>query len=182
MCAALIAFGAVTRIYLQTLPNVAPIAALALFSGYLLRNRSLAVAVPLASMALSDLYIGSYDWRLMVTVYTMLAIPVGLRSLPRKAVRWLATRRTWTRGLCTLVGCSLLSSVLFFLVTNLASWWRFEIYERNLSGILDCYVAAIPFFRYTVVGDLGFAFLLFGGHWAAAILAGRHPQWSGFNR
>jgi len=30
-------------------------------------------------------------------------------------------------------------------------------------GLIDCYVAAIPFFRNSLLGDLGYAALLFGG-------------------
>lgn len=180
--AGLVAFGALTRIYLQGLPNVAPIAALALFAGYLLRNWVVAACVPLAAMVLSDIYIGSYDWRLMVTVYAMLALPVAFRSVARGAVGRMSSRRTLARGTLDLLGCSLISSVLFFGVTNLASWWRFEIYERSLAGVIDCYVMALPFFRYTIVGDLGFVCLLFGGHRLAAWCASKIPQWGGIDR
>jgi hypothetical protein len=32
----------------------------------------------------------------------------------------------------------------------------------TLSGLLACYTAAIPFFGYTLAGDLAFSLVLFG--------------------
>ena len=64
----------------------------------------------------------------------------------------------------SLVGCSLTSSLLFFVATNFACWLVSSWYPRSLAGLWQCYVAAIPFFRYTLMGDLFFAGVLFGGY------------------
>ena len=53
--------------------------------------------------------------------------------------------------------CSLLASVLFFLVTNFGCWLWFDLYEHSVSGLVHCYAQALPFFRYTLAGDLVFA-------------------------
>src|SRR5262249_22778167 len=44
-------------------PNFTPVAASALFAGAVLRSRTLALAVPLAAMVVSDLVLGWHDWR-----------------------------------------------------------------------------------------------------------------------
>jgi hypothetical protein len=62
-------------------PNVTPIAASAVFAGMAFRSRALALAVPIAALLLSDLVVGSYDWRIMGVVYAALA-------LPALAARW----------------------------------------------------------------------------------------------
>src|SRR6476620_9201713 len=56
-------------------PNVTPIAASAVFAGMVLRSRALALAVPISALSLSDLVVGSYDWRIMGVVYAALALP-----------------------------------------------------------------------------------------------------------
>src|SRR6266436_2457978 len=62
-------------------PNVTPIAASAVFAGMVLRSRALALAVPISALLLSDLVVGSYDWRIAGVVYAALA-------LPALAARW----------------------------------------------------------------------------------------------
>jgi hypothetical protein len=69
-----------------------------------------------------------------------------------------------------LVGCSLAASVMFFLVTNFAHWAIYDMYEKSAAGLLHCYAMALPFFRYTLAGDLSFACVLFGGYAVAKSL------------
>ena len=42
-------------------------------------------------------------------------------------------------------------------------WLLSDLYPRTMEGLVACYVAAIPFFRNTLVGDLLYAGALFGG-------------------
>lgn len=165
----LVLVGALTRIWLQDLPNFAPVAALALFAGYFFRSWLLAICLPLSVMALSDLSIGGYDWRMMAVVYSMLAVPVAFRSLLRGYLNVdQAGLKSASLSVTGLVGCSLGASVLFFLTTNFGAWLWFSMYEHTTAGLLQCYAMAIPFFRYTLCGDLFFAVALFGGYAVAA--------------
>jgi hypothetical protein len=56
---------------------------------------------------------------------------------------------------------TLAGSVQFFIVTNFACWLLW--YPRTMEGLVACYVAAIPFFQNTLLGDVVFATALFGG-------------------
>lgn len=168
----LVILGALLRIRFQHVPNFAPVAALALFSGYFFRSWMVALAVPLSVMALSDWQLGGYDWRMMVLVYGMLAAPVAARSWLRRAASF--QQGAWggaVRSLTGLVGCSLAASILFFVVTNLGVWLWFPTYAHSWTGLAECYLYAVPFFRFTVAGDLFFACVLFGGY-AAAVQCG----------
>jgi len=160
--ASLVAAGALARVCFRELPNFAPIAAMALFSGYYFRSAKVAVLVPLLAMALSDLFIGGYEWQMMVVVYGALALPVAFRVLLRK---YLAMERgsasSAAVGLSGLLTCSLASSLFFFLVTNFA-WWPWSMYEHNWEGLILCYQQGLPFFRNTLAGDLFFSGALFG--------------------
>lgn len=165
----LVSAGVQTRIWLQDLPNFAPVAALALFAGYFFRSWLLALCLPLSVMAISDMVIGGYDWRMMAVVYSMLAVPVAFRTLIRHHLNLnQGALKSASLAVTGLVGCSLGASVLFFLTTNFASWLWFDMYEHSLAGLIQCYAMAIPFFRYTLCGDLFFAVTLFGGYAVAA--------------
>jgi hypothetical protein len=76
---------------------------------------------------------------------------------------WLLLRRTeaaWKIG-----GTALLGSVAFFLTTNALYWLDPSSgYDRGPAGLLQSYVAAIPFYRGTLLGDLAFSGALFGLH------------------
>ncbi len=71
-----------------------------------------------------------------------------------------------------LIGASLTASVSFFLVSNFAVWAVWEMYPKTLSGLMSCYVAGVPFFRYQPIGDLMFVAAFFGLP-ALAAMAGR---------
>jgi len=176
MCvfAALVTAGAAGRLLFEEIPNFAPVAATALFAGYFFRRGLLAILTPLSIMVISDAFIGGYDWRLMIVVYSALLFPVLLRGPLRK---WLplqseqsATRSNWWAP-AGLLGCCLLSSLLFFITTNFACWVWYPFYEKTPAGLLACYTAALPFFRYTLAGDFCFGVVLFASY-ALSVQAG----------
>jgi hypothetical protein len=175
--AVLVGSGVALRMAGHALPNFAPVAALALFAGYFFRSALVALCVPLTVMAISDWFLGGYHWGVMVLVYGMLMFPVLLRG-------WL--RQTFVLGhgrvsarlapLAGLLSCALLSSILFFFVTNFGVWLGFTTYETSWSGLWQCYLAAIPFFRYTLAGDLFFAIVLFSSYaLALSVAPSRRP-------
>jgi hypothetical protein len=152
-----IAAAAVARVIPHP-PNVTPIAAMALFGGAFLANRRLALAVPLAAMLLSDVVLG-------LTVYGNVLFfsqpVVYLALLATVAIgRLLRGNKSPHRVLLA----ALASSLMFFVVTNFAVWASERLYSRDWSGLLACYIAAIPFFRNSVAGDLAFVVILFGGY------------------
>lgn len=66
-----------------------------------------------------------------------------------------------------IVAASLSSSALFFLVSNFGVWAESTMYPKTVAGLLGCYTAGLPFFGNTILGDLFFSAVLFGGYaWA----------------
>ncbi len=144
-------------------PNFTPVAASALLAGTVLRSRTLALAVPLAAMLVSDLLLGGYDWRVMGVVYAALALPALLGRCGR------------ARGAIVLVPLALSSSLFFFATTNFAVWAFSGMYAHDLAGLVHCYVAALPFLQNTIIGDMFWTTLLFGGWWSARVVADFTP-------
>lgn len=131
-------------------PNFAPIAAMALFSGANFSDKRLAFGVPFAALILSDLLLGFYDG--LAVVYAAFAMIVGLGF-------WLRDHRSNT----TLAAATFVSAVLFFVVTNFAFWLSGVLYPRTLVGLSTCCIAALPFFWNTLLSDIFFTAVLFGG-------------------
>lgn len=138
-------------------PNFAPILAIALFGGVYL-SRRIAFVLPIFAIAISDIFIGYYGIVLMIAVYGTFLLSVVLGF-------WLKKHKKWY----TVGGSAILSAVLFFLVTNFAVWAFTPWYAKTLSGIIQCYAMAIPFFRNTLLGSLFYVTVFFGAYEIAAV-------------
>ena len=138
-------------------PNFTPIGAMALFSGAYLGRRGMAFAAPLGAMVLSDVVLGFYSGFWITYVAVALIVVVGWLTLTRVSVLRVG-------------GAAIASSVLFFVVSNFGTWVSSGMYPHTFAGLSACYVAAIPFFRNTIAGDLFYATLLFGGFRVAELL------------
>jgi Family of unknown function (DUF6580) len=142
-------------------PNSAPIAAVALFGGATFGRRWSAFLIPLAALLMSDLilhltYLASWqpNWGFYQgqwAVYACCLASVFLGSLIRR-------RRT----VLSIAMATVASSIIFFLVTNLAVWAGGTMYPRTAPGLLLCYEMALPFFRSTLAGDIVYSAVLFG--------------------
>jgi len=129
--------------------NVAPITAMALAGGVYL-DKKLALTIPIAALLISDWFIGFFP--VLFFVYGSFLV-IGLIGL------WLKSHKSFL----PVFGATIVSSVLFFVVTNFGVWIVGpEMYPRTLAGLTECYVAAIPFFRNTILGDFAYTGVLFG--------------------
>jgi hypothetical protein len=139
-------------------PNMTPIGAMALFGGACFVDRKIAYLLPIAAMLLSDIVLGATRYGL----WSLLAIqPVVYACLLATTAlgQCIANRRSaWQVGAAALAG-----SLLFFVVTNFATWAVGHQYPLTASGLAECYTRAIPFFRNSLVGDATFTAILFGG-------------------
>jgi hypothetical protein len=131
-------------------PNVSPIAALALFSGALVSSWG-GVAIPLIALVISDLFLGFHNT--IPFVYGGFILITGIGYLIRKKISPLYV------GLGSLVG-----STLFFVITNFGVWATSIMYEKSLNGLLKCYYMGLPFFRNTILGDIFYTAIFFLGY------------------
>ena len=139
-------------------PNFAPIVAMALFAGAYVPDRRWAIMLPLLAMVLSDMVLGFHTQMWMVYVSLVAVAAVGF--LLRGRVR-LTTVAFGTVG----------GSITFFVLSNLAVWAGSGLYPVTGTGLVACFVAAIPFFQNALAGDLFYAAVLFGGYAALTRVA-----------
>lgn len=137
-------------------PNFTPVMAIALFAGALVRPWQLALFVPILSLFISDMALGFHDQMLGVYLSFALAVLVGREVGARQNSRW-----GWAMRLS---GGVVASSVVFFLVSNFFVWAFSGMYARSLSGLVQSYVMAIPFFHRELAGNFFYSFILFGGY------------------
>lgn len=143
----LIVLGAVARLVPHP-ANATPLMAIALFGGTYLAKRW-AILLPLMTVALSDLLIG---W------HNTIPFTWGAFLLTGTLAWWIRRRPTPAR----ILAASVAGSLVFFLVTNFGVWAVGGLYPSTVPGLWQCYVAAIPFFRQTLMGDLVYVTAIFG--------------------
>ena len=154
--AILIALGVAGRL-LPHPPNFTPMAAIALFAGFIFLKRYMAVIAVVVTMLLTDYFAFGYlsaEWfasKSMWVVYLALLFPVVFKNFLQKKL-----------GLFRVAGAALTSSTVFFIATNFAVWAFSPMYEKTLEGLVLCYTMAIPFFQNTVAGDLIWSGVIFG--------------------
>lgn len=133
------------------LPNFSPVAATALFGGTYL-NKKWALALPILIMVLSDLVIGFDGFFSRAYVYGSFIL-TGFIGL------WIRNHKSFTN---VLLG-AFASSVLFFLITNFGVWAHSSLYDKTINGLMQSYLMGLPFFRNTLLGDLFYTGVFFGG-------------------
>jgi hypothetical protein len=132
--------------------NFAPVGALSLFAGARLRGWK-AYLLPIALMAMTDPFRGGYSFATPF-VYASFLINV-----------WIGTRLRGTESPKWIGGAAVVGSMQFFLLSNFGTWLApGAIYTHTFSGLMACYIAAIPFFRNTLISDVAFAGVFFGLH------------------
>ncbi|MDD5110809.1 MAG: hypothetical protein PHI63_06400 [Patescibacteria group bacterium] len=147
----LIALATATRL-LPHQANFTAMGAVALVSGCYLGWRT-AAGVTVAAMLVSDIFLGFYSGPIMLSVYGSLLISAGLGYILGRTRRV----RFTPAAAATLAG-----TLLFFLATNFAVWQFTAMYPKTISGLLACYIAALPFLRNSLAADFLYTGVLLG--------------------
>lgn len=157
LAAGLILATAVMRVITAEMhiPNITPVAAVGLFGGAVIANKKYAYIFPLFSLFIADLYfqlftgINGFYGLSQIMVYAGMAL-----------VTFIGSKAGQING-AKVIGYSLLSSMIFFLVSNFGyfmSGWN----GYSFAGLVKTYVDAIPFYKYSILGDLAGSIVLFG--------------------
>jgi len=132
-------------------PNFTPIIAVAIVSGYFFKNLNLSILTLLIAMLISDLFIGFYENMIFVYV-SLLIITFTFYKISNK----INFKNLFIYGFA--------GSFVFFMVSNFGVWALGSPgldnlpYEKSLTGLIECYIFAIPFFGNTFLSTLIFAY------------------------
>jgi len=148
-------------------PNFTAMESVALFAGAYLGWKVLAAITPLVVWYLSDLLINNTTSRAfypdvdgivwyadyMPTVYisAIVILILGAKALKK-----------WNPA--TLALSALVASLVFFVISNLGTWYSGTLYPVNGAGLAACFTAALPFLKTSLLSNLAFTAILFGGY------------------
>lgn len=147
----IIFFGVLSRIFLNEvigIPNFEAVTALTLVSGSFFGG-IFSFLIPLLIVFLSDIYFGNT----LIHIFTWSAfILIGIfGTLFKKNSKYYFLK---------ISGGGIISVLFFYLWTNFGWWLTFGMYQMNLQGLIECYVAALPFLRNQLISSLIFTPLL----------------------
>ena len=155
----LIMMAAVARIVNaeMALYNFAPVAALGLFSGAMVKDKRYAFLFAILAQLCGDIYFqlftdtpGFYGISQIFTYIGLVAVTaLGFALKQPKAL--------------SIFGFTLAASVIFFIVSNFghfAHGWN----GYSGSGLVKTYVDALPFFKNSLIGDMAGSIILFGAY------------------
>ncbi len=134
-----------------------PVIAIALFSGFIIKQKGNSFLLPLLALLFSDVAIqvlhsqGLFDypgfyggqWKYYGVLLISTLIGWGLKG----------------RNYGSLLAGGLLAPTVFFLVSNFMVWASTgaeAIYLKTFSGLMLCYEAGLPFFKNSLVATLVF--------------------------
>ena len=156
----LILFASFSRI-IPHMPNFTPVGAMALFGGAYLKNRYYAFLIPISSLWLSDLILNNFIFSFysdftwfypgFLWQYTSFILIIIIGYLFLKKLNFKNVFIT-----------TVLSSLLFFIITNFGVWISGSMYTLDFQGLITCYTMALPFFKGTLLGFMCYSAFLFG--------------------
>lgn len=153
-------------------PNFTPIESIALFAGVFFANGFIRIFLPLVALYVTDLILNNTILRIFFT--------------EQEGIIWFSDYMIWNTlsilGIILIgyhlskkitvgtIGLSaVVASVLFFSITNLGMWISSPIYTKDFQGLYYCFVAALPFFRTSLISTLVFSYVLIGGfYWVSS--------------
>lgn len=159
--------AAVARI-VPHMPNFSPVEGLTLFGAAYLKRKELAAILPVLLLYVTDLFINNtimrpfypesagFIWFSNYMIYSWSAMIV-IAILGVYVFRKISIQRV--------IGATLGASIVFFLISNFGVWLHStSFYTKDFSGLMTCYIAAIPFLKTSMISSFLFNALLFGGY------------------
>ena len=142
-------------------PNFSPIGGMALFGAAYFSKKHWAILVPFIALWLSSLILDNTTLAHYYDHFVWFSHPyVYIAILVIVAFGWVMLKKVKPANL---VGASIGASLIFFLVSNFGVWLTSTVvYAKTFGGLMACYAAGLPFFGYTLAGDLFYIMVIFG--------------------
>ena len=145
----LLIIGILSR-FVVHLPNFTPVIAIALMGGIYL-NKRIAIVLPVVLLFVSDAVMGFHNTMPFTLGSVALIAAVGLWARQHKSFK-------------TVLGSSIFSSFLFFLITNFGVWLVSGMYSHDAPGLSMCFTLAIPYFRNELASTVIYSALFYAAY------------------
>lgn len=162
LLATLVLLGIMTR-FVPHYPNFTAVGAVALLSGRYFERKFFSYFIPLIFLWFSDIVLnifvypeysaGWQSWIGNTWTYLGIALTIFIGSeLVRKV------------SALNVIQSSILSSLIFFLISNFGVWVNGSMYPAHAGGLIAAYAAGLPYFWSTLLANLIFSLIFFGGY------------------
>ena len=131
----------ITSRFLPHPPDMTALTAV-IFASALYLGPRLSIILTVLLLVLSDVFIGSYEMPVMISVYGAFLLIAGIGVI-------FARLQKIEHKALILVS----ASVVFFLITNAAVWYFTPWYSKDLTGLMTSYTLGLPFLKNMLVGD-----------------------------
>jgi hypothetical protein len=153
LAAALIFLAVSFRTFLHLAANLEFVTSAAIAAGYFLKDRRLVFLVPLGIMLISDLIIGN-DLSFIFTWSGFLAMPFLGTFIKNVQRKWSKAMPEYLSTLIYGEFAGIIASAWFFLWTNFGVVVISHMYTKDLGGLIQSYINALPFVRVQLAGNL----------------------------
>ncbi len=123
------------------IPNFTSTISIIIFLSYFIRNIAFSSVIVLSSQIFTDIFFGFYNSILFVYgsyILICLFSTLTLKSLNNRLI-FIA---------------SIAGPTIFYIVSNFGVWLLDNIYTRDLNGLVDCYIAGIPFYKSSMISTI----------------------------
>lgn len=158
----LIILGVMSR-FVPHYPNFTAVGAVALLSGRYLGHKFYRYFTPLFVLWISEVVLNqvvypeySFGWPSWIGdtwTYFGMALTIFIGSEMIKKVNGM-----------NIVQSAILSSVVFFILSNFGVWTSGTMYPTHFGGLISAYIAGIPYFWSSLLANVIFSLIFFGGY------------------
>lgn len=149
---------------LPHMPNFSPLGAIGLFGAAHFMKKWQAFLIPILTTWLSDLYINNVVYAAynpeFIWFYKGFYWQYGSYIFITLLGMFLYANKVTARNI--LFG-AIGASLIFFFISNFGVWASGSMYPKTWIGLLNCYLAGVPFIKGTLLGNLFYSSVLFGG-------------------
>ena len=161
----IILLAAFTR-FMPHPPNFSPMAAIGLFGAAHFAKKWQAFLIPLIGIWISDLVINNFIYSSHSSNFVWFYGGFYWQYISYVSIIF-AGLFIFNKGISVTntLGGMVSSSGIFFLFSNFGVWAGGAMYTKNISGLITCYAAGIPFIHNTIISDALFTTVLFGTYY-----------------
>ena len=138
----------ITSRVFSDIPNFTPTLSLIIFASYYFRNLTISSSIVLLSQIVSDIFIGFYSY--IFFVYGSFLVIIYIAPIIMKKLTTMSVLVT-----------SVISPSIFFIISNFGVWFAGSLYTRDLNGLIECYVAGLPFYDESLLSTILFSYTIF---------------------
>jgi hypothetical protein len=150
---------------IPNMPNFSPMAAIALFCAAHFDKLWKGIAVTLFATLISDIVLNNTIYASMNNGFTVFYDGFIWQYLAYVLIAIMGSTIFTSINKGKVIGASLATTLVFFLLTNFGAWISLSIYSKDIEGLMTSYAAGLPFLKNTLLSDLFYSSLLFGGYY-----------------